>query len=67
MDMIQNWDPEKTLLLVKSHVIIGSSNQINEKLVERKMSYTIQWTEKYQNNQLRHNDWNIDIGFCDLE
>lgn len=31
------------------------------------MSYTIQWTEKYQNNQLHHNDWNIDIGFCDLE
>lgn len=67
MDLIQDCDPEKTLLLVKSHVIIRSSNQINQNLVERKMSYTIQWTEKYQNNQLHRNDWNIDIGFCDLE
>lgn len=67
MDRIQNWDPEKTLLLVKSHVIIGSSNQINQKLVERKMPYTIQWTEKYQNNQLHHKHWNIDSGFCDPE
>lgn len=46
---------------------MGSSNQINQKLVERKMLHTIQWTEKYQNNQLHHNDWNIDSGFCDLE
>lgn len=67
MDRIQNWDPEKTLPLVKSHVVIGSSNQINQKLVERKMPYTTQWTEKYQNNQLHRNDWNIDSGFCDLE
>lgn len=67
MDWIQNWDPEKTLLLVKSHAIIGSSNQINQKQVERKMPHTIQWTEKYQNNHLHHNDWNTDSGFCDLQ
>lgn len=67
MDMIQNWGPEKTLLLVKCHVVIGSSNQTSQKLVERKMSYTIQWTERYQNNQLHYDYWNIDSGFYDLK